>query len=427
MINKYNLLQLNSNELIEYLRNNNYLYLDNHEILFQLVSTEEGKKFLIDNIDNILDRVDKLDDFVFILYHANLNNEDLTKKIAYNKSLKVRSAFMLTLSESNKYKLDYYYPNISDYLVNYDSNGEIIEIIDEYSLSSIAANILDYRYNKELFNELKEFLFKYYPKNHLLFKMYTIDPNNNTDDLFHIYEEIESDTKRLFESSIDFKIGFYLKYDDLLPDNLKIKMDKLTSLFPNSIDLIENIFVNELGDDFIKLLNKYYAISSSEVLSVGEIGTVCHTFNVGDFIIKYIKGSHSVYGFNCSCPSNFLINRVCDEVVSYDHQGNFLGKLQVQPRLSKPLLESELDILDKYSNELKKLGYFCDDLEPYHGSYNVYRLNSYQDADCEDCEELPDWFKENPYVLVDRDCVYSLDKEEEVNNIHNEILRRYYR
>ena len=37
---------------------------------------------------------------------------------------------------------------------------------------------------------------------------------------------------------------------------------------------------------------------------------------------------------------------------------------------------------------------------------NVMLLDSYQDADCSDPEALPNWFKEYPLVLVDRDTIY---------------------
>ena len=35
-------------------------------------------------------------------------------------------------------------------------------------------------------------------------------------------------------------------------------------------------------------------------------------------------------------------------------------------------------------------------------------LDSYMDADCNNPELLPDWFKQYPVVLVDRDLVYKL-------------------
>jgi hypothetical protein len=297
-------------------------------------------------------------------------------------------------------------------------------MIEEETISTITANLLDCYYNENLFATLKEFILEHYKRNHLLQKMCSIDPNNSTGDLFHVYKEILEDVERLYLSSIDYKLEFFHRHGKLLPQYLYDKMQIFIKCFPYNLEVIENIFDNELGDDFIRLVHKYYVISSNTTLRSGETGTVCFTFEVGDFILKYITASHNIYGIDYPCPSNFLINKVYEEISSYDSHGNFLGRLQVQPKLLVPLLENQTDILEQYSNELRKLGYFCDDLEPCNHTYNVYRLKSYQDADCDDSENLPEWFKENPYVLVDRDCVYPLDKEEEVNRVHREFIKQ---
>lgn len=55
-----------------------------------------------------------------------------------------------------------------------------------------------------------------------------------------------------------------------------------------------------------------------------------------------------------------------------------------------------------FKQDLRSLGYVCNDLS----KENLAILGSYQVVDIEGADELPDWFKEVPLVLVDRDSVY---------------------
>ena len=42
---------------------------------------------------------------------------------------------------------------------------------------------------------------------------------------------------------------------------------------------------------------------------------------------------------------------------------------------------------------------------------NCRYLDDYHDADIRNPEELPDWFKKDPIVLVDRDLVFKLSNK----------------
>ena len=67
-------------------------------------------------------------------------------------------------------------------------------------------------------------------------------------------------------------------------------------------------------------------------------------------------------------------------------------------------------IFNLFDREIKSLGYYVDD-KLIRGIYgdNCMLLDSYKDADCNNPESLPSWFKEYPLVLVDRDLVYEYD------------------
>lgn len=395
-------------------------YLGLFEVFSQVLKTINGRDYIINNFDTIIDKVNDLDSFIFLCYRSFLDDKKFIEYIAHHRRMDIRSRFMLNVSECEKRKLRDYYPNISDFLVNRDDKGNIVEIIDEDILSTITANILDRAYDRELFRELKEFILINYKYNHLLNKIHIIDRDNNTNDLFHVYEEITSDIERLYRTSSNYKLEFLSQCRELVPECIKENMDKLLDAFKDRREIIEEIFANDLGDIFTHYINMFASISDNPIISSGESGTVCWTFIAGDFLIKYITSSHSVYGPDYEVPRCFLINKPYREIKSHNNNGFFLGKLEVQARLYEPLREDQKDIFELFEKELEKLGFFCDDLTPCNGKYNVYRLRDYHDADTEDPESLPDWFKENPYVLVDRDCIYPIEKREEVEKKHNE-------
>lgn len=412
------LLQANEDNVVTLLEDGGCENLGNQAVFSSVVRTNNGKNYIVTNFDSIIDKVLDLDSFIFLCYRTFIDDKEFIKHISHHRRLDVRSSFMLNVTECEKSKLRDYYPNISEYLVNRDGNGNITEIIKEDILSTIAANLLDCVYDSELFNELKEFIFANYKYNHLLNRMHIIDADNDTNDLFHVYEEITSDIDRLYKTSSNYKIEFLNKCRELVPEYLRTNMDKLLETFNDRIDIIEDIFANELGNSFMKFINMYSSISENPIIESSERGTVCWTFVAGDFLVKYITASHSVYGPDYQVPRCFLINKPYREISSHSENGYFLGKLEVQSRLFEPLKEDQKDILELFESELENLGFFCDDLLPCNGKYNIYRLRDYHDADTSDPESLPDWFKENPYVLVDRDCVYPIEKREEVLKKH---------
>lgn len=420
MENYRKLLNANEDNVCMLLEKSECKHLGIFEVFSSVIRTSNGRNYIINNFDTIIDKVSDLDSFIFLCYRSFIDDKTFIEYIAYHKRIDIRASFMLNVSECEKRKLGDYYPNISDYLVNRDDDGNITEIIDEDIISTITANLLDCVYDRDLFRELKEFIFSNYKYNHLLNKMHVIDKDNNTNDLFHVYEEITSDIERLYRTSSNYKLEFLSQCRELVPDNLRASMDKLLDVFKDRREIIEEIFAKDLGDNFRQCINMFASMSENPIVEPGESGTVCWTFIAGDFLVKYITSSHSVYGPDYEVPRCFLINKPYREITSHNNNGYFLGKLEVQARLFEPLREDQKDIFELFEKELERLGFFCDDLKPCNGKYNVYRLRDYHDADTEDPESLPDWFKENPYVLVDRDCVYPIEKSEEVAKKHKE-------
>ena len=58
---------------------------------------------------------------------------------------------------------------------------------------------------------------------------------------------------------------------------------------------------------------------------------------------------------------------------------------------------------------MNKAGYvLLDQLVGENNTYNLFHLDSYEDADIDDFSKLPEWFKKDPVVWVDRDLVQKL-------------------
>ncbi len=101
-------------------------------------------------------------------------------------------------------------------------------------------------------------------------------------------------------------------------------------------------------------------------------------------------------------------------------------------RLYETSFDYKLEAMDKYKDFIPKKSYlelsriislFRLQLEPLVERKNLYYLNDYHDADIDALEELPDWFKENPVVLVDLDLMYKLEQKEEVEKLALENKR----
>ena len=111
------------------------------------------------------------------------------------------------------------------------------------------------------------------------------------------------------------------------------------------------------------------------------------------------------------CPNLFLIVKNYEEMYIRDEKGIVLCGLEVQPYLAKSAKDVAPEYLHFFESELDSLGYtYTDRLMEGPCGDNCRVLDSYKQADCLNPEKLPDWFKEVPLVLVDRDRIYPKDE-----------------
>ncbi|MDE5888936.1 MAG: hypothetical protein K2H20_02840, partial [Bacilli bacterium] len=217
------------------------------------------------------------------------------------------------------------------------------------------------------------------------------------------------DMDELFRTSGNYKFRLFVKYPQELSDNLRIEFyNSIKDFILIDEDVVEHMFKVGLGDKFIEYSKKYMELSTgAKVVGNAGIGSSTRSFIVGDYVIKC---SYKKW-LSTRCPDLFLIAKNYEEEIVKSHFGSIIGALEVQKYYHRPLSPKKERLFAKFGEALEELGYDYDDnVLGLNETPNFFYLDSYKDADCENPEELPDWFKKDPIVLVDRDYVYKIKR-----------------
>ena len=184
-----------------------------------------------------------------------------------------------------------------------------------------------------------------------------------------------------------------------LQDKIKyFQINNMTNFYQSNLYQIYNSGLIEKLPDYI---DKYLSLSQRHDYEFLGSGSSAACFRIGDYAFKLIR-----LKWSSSCPNFYLILKNCDEDYIRSKEGNIIGGIEIQPFLSKQATNIPYEILLQYRKELKKMKYKLSDslIKGVNGD-NAMLLDSYKDADSNDPESLPTWFKKYPLVLVDRDKV----------------------
>lgn len=168
--------------------------------------------------------------------------------------------------------------------------------------------------------------------------------------------------------------------------------------------LLEDLSSLNLLKEFLKYCQKYLSISSNTIIQDVAYGSLTIAIRVGDYIIKCSDGKY------CSevCPNLYLIIKNLEEVIKVDNYGHIRGILEVQKYLKNNLANEEnaKGLSEEWLRSLDEEGYYYAD-HLYDGRFgsNAFLLDDYHEANTNEPERLPEWFKKKPVVLVDRDLV----------------------
>ena len=196
---------------------------------------------------------------------------------------------------------------------------------------------------------------------------------------------------------------------------LKLTKGKCIKLFKNKKDLLlsfslDRIFENGLGDTFVRCVERYLSVSKRKDVEFIAVGSTSSCYRVGDYVFKLVRMKWSYE--EIICPNIYLIAKNLEEFHKRDSDNDVYCGFEVQKYLGRDAGNVPSEVWESFKKEFNNLGYYTTDT--WMGGPcgdNCRILDSYKDADCKNPEKLPKWFKKLPLVLIDRDRVYSNDKE----------------
>lgn len=392
-----------------YLEQDYSVLLDYDCLLYFLLKVSWSKKYVSEILDKLaLSRKSSI--FAILRYTDRTNDYSLVKKLAYHYNLDVRGLFLEELIDTHSHLVYNIYDDITDCFIKYDMNGNTV-LMQEEKVSRIASLILVHGLGEEVYSKIRDFIFDNYETNTLAASLDNYGKLNL--DVFTLNKEmLVRDIDRLFVTSKNYKYVLATRYQEYMnPTILREFRSRISSFTWIDREAVSNIFFSGLGDKFLDYVDKYLEMSTgSKVIRDAGFGTCSRVFRVGDYAIKI---SHKKWSMEDSiCPSGYLFAKNYEEDIVRKDNGEVTGAIEVQKYLTRPLVVDDYMAIFNYQEALRNAGYYTKDvLTDREGGANCYYLDSYLDADCDDPESLPEWFKKDPVVLVDRDLVFKLENK----------------
>lgn len=388
----------------QYLSKNPSVLLDHRFFHEFLGSSEWSVEYVFDNIDYFLEvSLNNKETFVFtILRYCIYFNKDYLKCFVYHNNINIRGLVMIEVLENFAYLFKKIYPNILDYCIKYDKDGNVIEIMEQGYLSKIA--VLSLNISEEQYYLLRDTILHNFDKNDIALELDKLVSNDEDIAKKILIKDIDV----LFETSKNYKWHLFNKYSGCLNDDLLEKFKNKCEPFIDNYFMLQHMFFYELSDTYFEYVDKYLAMSTgAKCIRFVNEGSCTHVYQVGDYVLKYSMKKYS--NDDEICPNLYLIAKNHEEIFVRDNKGFVKAAIEVQQYLSKPVMATQTKLIELFKDELEKNGYYYDDiLVGGMCGTNCFYLNDYHDADCEDPELLPDWFKKDPIVLIDRDTVLKL-------------------
>lgn len=373
-----------------------------------LEHTTWGRDYILNHLDEIIvseDNNEVILEFIFSNFEKNL---DFVKKFSLHKNLHIRFLFMKKLVEERYDKVGEVYDDILQYLTSYtDQEFEQMTLcptlMDSEDISSLAMSILLKAQDKKMWTRLKEYILKNYKENDLGEMLLERDKQNS---------EFSKDATPFFETSRNYQFYIFRNYSHLISKAVISEYKNKIKYFIKDGDYdstLASIYGYALGRKLEKYTEEYLEKSKDKTVKYLLSGSTSSCYQIGNYVIKLF---HSKWSYEeVLCPRLYLLLRNLEEEYVRNELGHIVAGIEVQNYLDKPAAVP-YSIFELWRKDLKRLGYyFTDTLVNGNCGDNCRLLNSYRDADCYNPEILPDWFKEYPLVLVDRDRVYQLENE----------------
>lgn len=358
-----------------------------------------------------------------IKYAFNSNNKQLIHKISRYKDLHTRFLFMKYLIDNYPEQIDIIYDDITKYTtsVTYEQNEQLTflpHLMNAKDISELAVLLLVNNREND-YEKLKEYILKEYKSNYIASKLLTYkNPVNSQIGI--VYEPtckeikekaFDKDAGELFRTSADYRYLIYLRHKEKISKELLDEFAHRIRYFikDDKIYDLESIYCCGLGQLLEEWAEKYMELSKSKDYGFVGGGTTCNCYRIGDYVIKLVKTKWSYE--DVICPNLYLIAKNYEEIYLRDKKGIVDGGLEVQKYLTRRADNIDPKYFRYFDLALDRLGYRrTDTLTKGTCGENTMLLDTYRDADCDNPEKLPVWFKHRPLVLIDRDRIYSKNK-----------------
>ncbi len=410
----------------------NFNYLTKEHLLNLLNNTIWGKNYIIANQTELEKKDEDTLKEIFKFIFQNIdNNYDLINIFYLHDNLHIRFLFMTYILENHPEYINIIYDDFTKYLTNvtYKEHEQLTFIptlMDMEDICNIAILAFKNLSDKNIWLSLKEYILSNYPENTLAAKLLEFEQIKTSENSYTFarnpekVNEFNKDADRLFASSIDYQFIIYFHHAEAVSKELIENFAKTISIFqrPDTNQKwdynLSGIYSNHLGKKLHSYVEKYLDLSKSKETCYVNSGATLSCYRIGDYVIKLVKTKWSYE--DLICPNLYLITKNYEEDYIRDKEGIVLAGLEVQKYLTRPATDVPYRILTSFRKELNRLGYYSKDsfIKGVCGD-NCMLLDTYLDADTQDHENLPDWFKEYPMVLVDRDDIYKLTNKNPKN------------
>lgn len=369
-------------------------------------------KWAIDYLKKNINRLKELDRsiiFIILRYVMDTKDKELINLLLYSEDLELRGMVMTEFMEMSPYHFIMNYTNLVESFVKKDENGSIIGIVEEKYVSRIAYAIVDNNLGMDKYEQVKDFILSNYQFNSLAERLDGINVDEELGIEFDSYLDVLfKDMDDLFRTSMSYKYNLFIKYPDKISKDIRDEFyDAIKAYVQIDAEAVAHMFKVGLGDKFLEFTKKYMELSTgAKVVGNAGMGSSTRAFIVGDYVVKcsYKKWIAT------RCPDLYLVAKNLEEEIVRSHFGSIIGALEVQKYYHKPINPKNQRLVGNFHRALEELGYTYDDnVIGLNNTPNIFYLDDYKDADCDNPEDLPKWYKKDPIVLVDRDYVRKLE------------------
>lgn len=381
-----------------------------YELIYDNPIFSKDAFLLIKENNELLENRDfeELSDSLKDLVVSNINELDIILDSTFEKIILRYLGNSFTLDEIYKYSKKYF-ARILIVILNNNFNIDeetlkksIVLIMQdeilEDELSSIAALILDKTGNYHIYNLLKTYIMETYLENSL--GKYLL--RCKSEGLI----ELKNNLDEYFVSSLNSRFLLYRRMGNYLSKDIKDDFKKDFGLFlnhPEDFGALERLFVYNMEKDIVRCVRKYLFLSKNKTCERIGSGVTSKVYRIGDYVLKLVQLKIEKE----DCPNLYLIVKNEEELYVRDDTGNIKAGIEVQRYVSPIAFSIDQRLIDSFTESLSDEGYLLDDplVKKRSNEVNAGVLSSYLDADTDNFDDLPDWFKKDPIVLLDRDCV----------------------